>query len=121
MKNCFIDSWLLTKIIRESPYALLYPRNNEEDKLGLPIVVKANESVSPRFLNCVAEDATLLKTLNGHFPVVLRFINKKRGNFIRIEALARITESNGEAACMSVEISHIAWVYTKTGLVEFYI
>jgi hypothetical protein len=121
MKNCFIDSWLLTKIIRESPYALLYTRSGVDEKLGLPIVVKANESVNPRFLNCVAEDTALLNPHNESFPVVLRFINKKSGNFIRIEASARITENDIKSTCMSVEISQIAWLYTKTGQVEFYI
>ena len=128
MKNCFIDQWLLRKIVAESPYALMYTCGDEQGRLGLPVIIKADETQHPRFLFCTTDDGNDYTESLGKFPVVLRFINKQKGNFIRVQGIASVlskrVSDNGQEAqttCIELETLQIAWVYKKSGKVEFYI
>ncbi len=127
MKNCFIDQRLLKRVISESHYALMYACNKTEGRLGLPVIVKADETIEPRSLFCTTDDTNVLCDIEGQFPVILRFINKKNGNFIRMQGVATVivntlqAKRKCESTSISLEILQIAWVYKKTGKVEFFI
>ena len=127
MKNCFIDHWLLKKVIAESPYALLYIQHDKEGPLGLPTIVKADLGTGSRFLTCTSDDLRNTERKEGRFPVVLRFINRRKGNFIRLQGLATFGIDNKKLnlaephVLINLEVVQIAWVYKRTGKVDFFI
>ena len=127
MKNCFIDQWLLKKVIAESPYALLYIQHEEGGPLGIPIIVKADPGAGARFLTCTSDELKNTQIKEGRFPVVLRFINRRKGNFIRLQGIATFGTDNNRLnpekphALINLEVVQIAWVYKRTGKVDFFI
>ncbi len=86
--------------------------------------------VEPHYLNaenkliCFSEELFPDSMHKSEIHVILKCINRKKGNFIRMTGVAIIDHQTNQNAIvksvLKIKILQMAWYYKHTGKVEFY-
>ncbi len=129
-KSGFVNK-ILHRIMRESRYALFEVCSQQFPRKSA-VVVEAHAADEAQSMWCSCEDLVLPSNLPAEWPVILKFINRKRGNFIQIQGSA---STNGKnifiPACadrisnpvnpiIHIRVHQVAWFDKKSGEVEFF-
>ena len=111
------------KIISHTNYAIL---NISSDHYPTTQAIL----VEPFYLNaenklvCFTEEHFPMIMYSHEFQVVLKCINRKKGNFIRMTGLAKFENQPNKKtmskSVLSIRLLQMAWYYKPTGKVEFY-
>lgn len=122
LKNRYKD---LKNIIERSTYSLLsaYPWSRV-------MIAETHTIDDNRQLWCWSEES-FSGQVNTSFPVTLKFIDRTRGNYIRISGKAFVEnngvsiaseqeQKEGRSSLLRIEMQQVVWYFKKTGKIKFY-
>ncbi len=117
LRNRYKD---LKSVIERSNFSLLnaYPSSK--------VMLAETHSVDDnRNIWCRSEES-LSGMVNQHFPVTLKFIDRAKGNYIRISGTAfvegeryREEDDNGQSL-LRIEMQQVVWYFKRTGKIRFF-
>lgn len=130
MKKSTLRNKVLRLIIEQSKYALFEVYHQENPRIE-PVVVIAYRAEGEKSIWCSCEESILPFADLTNLPVVLKFINREKGNFITIQGKATVNKSdkpvssnritpNSQGSLIQVEVHQVAWFDKKSGEVEFF-
>lgn len=130
MKKSTLHNKVLRLIMEQSRYALFEVCQQEAPRIE-PVVVMAHRAEGEKSIWCSCEELPLTSADLSDLPVVLKFINRKKGNFIKIHGKATLNDrvklmsaenasGNAPGSVIQVEIHQVAWFDKKSGEVEFF-
>jgi len=129
-KTAFVNR-ILHRIMKESKYALFEINSTHQPKKNV-VVVEAHAADEHQSMWCSCEDLIFPANQSVDLPVILKFINRKRGNFIQVQGSASMSDtknlipayanriSNPVNPLIHIKVHHVAWFDKKSGEVEFF-
>ncbi|WP_336516012.1 hypothetical protein [Pollutibacter soli] len=129
MKKSTLRNKVLKEIMEQSKYALFEVCMQETPRIE-PVVVTADRAEGEKSIWCSCEELPLPSADVSNLPVVLKFINREKGNFIKIQGKATVngitsasaddTQESSPSSVIQVEIHQVAWFDKNSGEVEFF-
>ena len=123
MKYLHEEFSTLKKVIGETNYAIL-------NIVSSHFPASQSIIVEPYYLNtenkliCFTDERLPVAMRYQEFQVVIKCINRKKGNFIRMTGMASVQNKSSKNAVLKsaivIRILQMAWYYKHSGKVEFY-
>jgi hypothetical protein len=123
MKYLHKEFSTLKKLITETNYAILNI-DSEHFPATQSILVEPYYPDAENTLICFTDEQLPIALHKKEFQVIIKCINRKKGNYIRMTGIASFQNKSVKNAVLKsvlvVSILQMAWYYKHSGQVEFY-